>query len=196
MREITERDIRRPEFADAKLEDLEFDGTGEVVRKDRWEMAIRSIVGMLEDHGHATIRRRQFNIPEVLGSVKEFIRGREYAPTMGHVDLARKILAWQGRSVSPSREPGADQAVDRLSEVLALALPPSAVGEPDRDSNLLEWAVASWKADVRDRPLVNMNRRPLDDVWRQVIRFAGGDPDVLLGPSHDVLVTANKELPE
>ncbi|OIH08616.1 hypothetical protein A7M79_07320 [Acinetobacter baumannii] len=44
---VTERDIRLPEFKDAKLEDLEFDGSGKVVRKDRFETSMRKISGML-----------------------------------------------------------------------------------------------------------------------------------------------------
>ena len=52
---------------------------------------------------------------------------------------------------------------------------------------LQAWAVDRWNAEVQNRPLVNKYRRALDDSWRQVIRFSGGDPDVLLGPSHDVL---------
>ena len=53
---------------------------------------------------------------------------------------------------------------------------------------LLAWAVGRWEAEVRDRPMVNKNRRTLDDTWRQVVRHLGGDPDALLGPSHDVLL--------
>lgn len=52
-------------------------------------------------------------------------------------------------------------------------------------ARVLEWAVSRWKDEVENRPLENKNRRSLDDVWRQVVRFAGGDPDALLGPSHD-----------
>lgn len=48
-KQVTERDIRLPQFQDAKLEDLEFDASGEVVRKDRFERAIRKISSML--HG-------------------------------------------------------------------------------------------------------------------------------------------------
>lgn len=44
---VTERDIRLPEFKDAKLEDLEFDGSGKVVRKDRFETSMCKISGML-----------------------------------------------------------------------------------------------------------------------------------------------------
>lgn len=60
-----------------------------------------------------------------------------------------------------------------------------AAGEAAGYARVLEWAVSGWKAEVENRPLENKNRRSLDDVWRQVVRFAGGDPDALLGPSHD-----------
>ena len=46
---VTEQDIRLPQFKDAKLEDLEFDASGEVVRKDRFEKSMRKISSML--HG-------------------------------------------------------------------------------------------------------------------------------------------------
>jgi hypothetical protein len=31
-------------------------------------------------------------------------------------------------------------------------------------------------------------RAALDDTWRQVVRYAGGNPDELLGPAHDTLL--------
>lgn len=46
MRQVTERDFRKPEFIDAKPEDYEFRGDGAVVRKDRWEQGIRSIAAI------------------------------------------------------------------------------------------------------------------------------------------------------
>lgn len=54
-------------------------------------------------------------------------------------------------------------------------------------ANGLAWAVSCWHAEVAQRPLVNVHRRTLDDTWRQVIRYFGGDPDKLLGPNHDTL---------
>lgn len=51
----------------------------------------------------------------------------------------------------------------------------------------LAWAVSRWKAEVANRPMNNINRRTLDDAWRQVVRRLGGDPAILLGPSHDEL---------
>lgn len=61
---------------------------------------------------------------------------------------------------------------------------------PDTQTPLLNWVVERWIAEVSNRPLVNVHRRTLDDTWRQVIRFAGGDPDELLGPSHDAMLSA------
>ena len=46
MAEMTERDLRMPEFYHLNAEDLddyEFRGDGQIVRKDRWEMAIHEI---------------------------------------------------------------------------------------------------------------------------------------------------------
>ncbi len=50
---------------------------------------------------------------------------------------------------------------------------------------VVSFAVARWNAEVANRPLVNVYRRNLDDVWRQVIRHFGGNPEALLGPDHD-----------
>lgn len=61
---VTERDIRMPEFRDASLEDLEFRDDGKIVRKDRWETAIRRIRSALGDH------RREFEIEDVVQAVK------------------------------------------------------------------------------------------------------------------------------
>lgn len=55
---------------------------------------------------------------------------------------------------------------------------------------LIEFAVARWNDEVKDRPLVNVHRRTMDDLWRQVIRFAGAVPESLIGPSHDELLAS------
>lgn len=55
---------------------------------------------------------------------------------------------------------------------------------------LREWAVSRWRAEVAQRPLENKHRRSLDDCWRQVMRYAGIDPDEVVGPSHDALLAA------
>lgn len=47
-REVTEFDFRSPSFRDAKVEDYEFREDGGLVRKDRWEQAVRSIASTLD----------------------------------------------------------------------------------------------------------------------------------------------------
>lgn len=66
-REVTERDIRMPEFRDAKLEDLEFRKDGKIVRKDRWETGIHSIRDALGD------RRREFEIADIVNAVEALV---------------------------------------------------------------------------------------------------------------------------
>jgi hypothetical protein len=61
--------------------------------------------------------------------------------------------------------------------------PPAEAQEIDH----LDWAIQCWNEQVALRPMVNVHRRTLDDTWRQVIRHFGGDPDALIGPSHDDL---------
>lgn len=65
--------------------------------------------------------------------------------------------------------------------------------EAERERGLIalrEWAVSRWRAEVEQRPLANKHRRSLDDCWRQVMRYAGLDPDEAVGPSHDALLAA------
>lgn len=64
MREVKEEDFRKKDFRDAKVEDYEFRGDGEVVRKDRWETGIRNIKNILDD-GHG-----EFEIDDIIESVK------------------------------------------------------------------------------------------------------------------------------
>lgn len=64
QREVTEKDLRIPEFREAKLEDLEFREDGKIVRKDRWERGIRRIVGMVG------MSSRDFEIDEVIEKVR------------------------------------------------------------------------------------------------------------------------------
>lgn len=74
----------------------------------------------------------------------------------------------------------------------ALAAQPDDVLE-SKPSDLLTWAIQRWNDEVSQRPLVNIHRRALDDTWRQVIRYAGGNPDELIGPCHDALLAAQPE---
>ena len=68
--QVTERDIRLPQFRDANIEDLEFDGTGEVVRKDRFETSMRRIYSVL--HGVNGLSPRDgWTCEQVVGAVKD-----------------------------------------------------------------------------------------------------------------------------
>ncbi|GKS85833.1 hypothetical protein AVMA1855_16795 [Acidovorax sp. SUPP1855] len=74
---------------------------------------------------------------------------------------------------------------------LAATQPPTARREQDaHQANGLAWAVHRWESEVKERPMGNVHRRSLDDAWRQVVRYFGGNPDALLGPSHDAAMAA------
>lgn len=64
--EVTEFDLRAPEFQrhDIKPEDYEFRDDGKVVRKDRWEVAVRNVVSII---GWS---RREFELSEVVEEVR------------------------------------------------------------------------------------------------------------------------------
>jgi hypothetical protein len=62
-------------------------------------------------------------------------------------------------------------------------------------TEILNWAVDRWHAEVSARPLQNVHRRSLDDAWRQVIRRCGGDDVSLCGPRHDALLAALEVTP-
>ncbi len=83
-----------------------------------------------------------------------------------------------------------DYETPALHDVAKLYAKYIAAAETERGV-LLSWAADQWIREVKNRPLVNIHRRSLDDAWRQVMRYAGGDPDELVGPSHDALLAAN-----
>ena len=60
-RAVTEQDFRKPEFAMADPKDYEFRGDGKIVRKDRWEVAVRSIASTT-----GMLRNREFEIEDVV----------------------------------------------------------------------------------------------------------------------------------
>jgi hypothetical protein len=66
-RAVTERDLRLPEFRDAKIEDLEFRADGKVVRKDRWENGIHRIRDALGDS------RREFEVEDIVNAVHALV---------------------------------------------------------------------------------------------------------------------------
>ncbi len=71
-REVTEFDLRRPEFQDHRLtpDKFEFDATGDLVRKDRFERGIRRIHGLLINEGIFSARD-QWVSEDVVAAVKE-----------------------------------------------------------------------------------------------------------------------------
>lgn len=119
---------------------------------------------------------------------------------------AAVLREWQDRHMQPGSNAAAGhKLVAPMWQVAAIFGPHLAQGGPDMlemgyealvgqrggpSCAALGWAVSRWEAEVKDRPLVNANRRPLDDAWRQVIRHFGGDPVELCGPSHDDLLAA------
>ena len=64
-RAITERDFRLPEFLDSKVEDYEQRSDGAVVRKDRWERAVREICSLVG------LSVREFEIDDVVEAVSK-----------------------------------------------------------------------------------------------------------------------------
>lgn len=81
---------------------------------------------------------------------------------------------------------------DQIDESLMIGWFANALmrGYDEKAARIRKWAVERWHAEVANRPLQNVHRRSLDDVWRQVIRELGGDPGTLCGPSHDELRAA------
>jgi len=85
---------------------------------------------------------------------------------------------------------GAAAPGDTLVDFMAKRVRAKLGAATEQDWSAVLWAVERWKAEVENRPLVNKNRRPLDDAWRQVIRHFGGDPDTLLPlADHDTLIS-------
>ncbi len=68
---VTERDFRRPEFKNADPKDYEFRDDGEIVRKDRWQVAIQNI------SSRVLSPRKEFEISDVVRAacgMADFVR--------------------------------------------------------------------------------------------------------------------------
>lgn len=92
-REVTERDFRMPEYKDAKPEDYEFSGDGQLVRKDRWATAVGSIRHLVGIDG------RSYEIQEVVDAVARL------TDTYGR---------WRAPGEAGDEAPGDDVCVDVL----------------------------------------------------------------------------------
>lgn len=80
-REVTEQDLRMPEFHGADINDLEFREDGKIVRKDRFQKSMRSIayeVGL----GRG---RDSYECPDVVVKVKELVMQHEKHTKAGWV---------------------------------------------------------------------------------------------------------------
>lgn len=73
-RDVTEADFRMAHYRDAKAEDYEFRDDGVLVRKDRWEQAVRSIASAM---GYEP--RGCFEIEHLVCSVQMLIKDAKAA---------------------------------------------------------------------------------------------------------------------
>lgn len=83
-RVVTEEDFRMPEFRGKDPKDYEFRADGKVVRKDRWETAIRNIQSALGDP------RREFEISDVVQAVKALVAAIPAPDGEEDIDEARR----------------------------------------------------------------------------------------------------------
>lgn len=70
-RPVTEVDFRMPQYRDAKPEEYEFRADGALVRKDRWECAVKSICCLVGLDGF------KFEIPDVIQAVRTLANDRD-----------------------------------------------------------------------------------------------------------------------
>lgn len=71
-RQVTERDMRMPEFRDCDPDDLEFRADGTLARRDRWERGIREIAGIM-----GIGPRQGFEVGEVVALVRRMVQRRK-----------------------------------------------------------------------------------------------------------------------
>jgi hypothetical protein len=67
-RQVTEDDVRLPEFRGIRLDNLEFRDDGKVVRKDRWMMGMYRVAGHL-----GMSARKGFEIEEVVERIEKLM---------------------------------------------------------------------------------------------------------------------------
>ena len=89
-------------------------------------------------------------------------------------------------SIAPTHERAAP-APEPVQDCQATLGPQPGLTTGVSRQELIDWAAEQWHAQVAKRPMVNVHRRSLDDVWRQVLRHLGVDDRARLGPTHDEL---------
>lgn len=65
---ITERDLRRPEFMDCDIQDLERRADGTIARRDRWERGMRTIASLV-----GIDARQTFEVVDIVERVRELV---------------------------------------------------------------------------------------------------------------------------
>lgn len=103
---VTEDDVRMPEFRGVDLSMLEFRADGKIVRKDRWERAVRDLAQIVLGADDWD----EWEISEVIEAVKKLKDGqRELNPqpeaNSAQLDaddlkklVARKLIEWGGNA--------------------------------------------------------------------------------------------------
>jgi hypothetical protein len=56
--------------------------------------------------------------------------------------------------------------------------------------HLAGWVLSRWRAEVENRPIVNIHRRTLDGTWRQIYRKITGEE--IAAPTHEQLLNTCK----
>lgn len=74
---VTERDLRHPDFRNGEPEDYEFRNDGKIVRKDRWEMAVQHIRGIV-----GIDARADWEIADVIAAVEGLLSKCNQAPEL------------------------------------------------------------------------------------------------------------------
>lgn len=99
MREVTEQDLRAPQYREGKPDEYEFRDDGKIVRKDRFVRGMQDIAAIIFGGRH------QYEIAEVVAAVHR-LQG-----------VRVKDLIEQGRDVFES-EPKALECLDYLQAVI------------------------------------------------------------------------------
>lgn len=123
LRKVTEADFRQPEFRDALPEDYEFRPDGKLVRKDRWENAVRTIGGLVGVNG------REFEVPDVIAAVQALVQTLEPGQAGEDSEEVGPLTRWAALvSLDGDRlvhaGPQAVRWHKRLQAILTQALPP------------------------------------------------------------------------
>lgn len=71
--------------------------------------------------------------------------------TLAHVDAARAVLVHLGYAISPSREPGADDRVDRVASALAAEVERAVATERERLVALCENVIYEYRKGSPER---------------------------------------------